>query len=92
VVEDTGQIRQAIEATRADIAETMEALGQKADVKTRVTHGLKEKAEEVRAQVSASADQVRSGERWPDPAARVALAAGLAMMFLVVMVRRRHRR
>lgn len=91
MVEDTSQIRQAIEATRADIAETMEALGQKADVKTRLTHGLKEKAEEVRTQVSASADQVRSGERWPDPAARVALAAGLTMMFLLVMVRRRHR-
>lgn len=105
MVEDTGQIREAIEATRADIAETMEALGQKADVKTRLSHGVKEKADEVKTQVTASAEQFRArlssldgaapdsrpASALPAIPAPVAVAAGIAMMFLLVMARRRHR-
>jgi len=60
VAEDPSQIREAIEETRLEIAETMEALGRKADIKSRLTESVKEKGEEVKAHVSTSADHLLS--------------------------------
>lgn len=57
MAEDTGAIRQAIERTRGDIAETMEALGHKADVKSRLSEGLKEQVHRLAAQGSVPATQ-----------------------------------
>lgn len=39
--QDTRQIHEAIEETRADIAQTMEALGRKVDVKSRLHGGVR---------------------------------------------------
>lgn len=58
MAEDPGKIREAIEETRAEIAQTMEALGHKADVKQRLRKGAKEKSEEVKTQVSTTADHL----------------------------------
>lgn len=60
MAEDTSQIRQAIEETRAEIAETMEALGQKADVKARLSEQVKDKTEELKAAAVSSAEQVKA--------------------------------
>lgn len=73
MAEDPGQIREAIEETRAEIAETMEALGQKADVKGRVTEQVKEKTEELRSTAAASAEQVRARLTAVQEQARAAL-------------------
>jgi transcription initiation factor TFIIIB Brf1 subunit/transcription initiation factor TFIIB len=42
VAEDPGEIREAIEQTRQEIAETMQALGGKADVKARASDKIAE--------------------------------------------------
>ena len=60
MAEDTSQIREAIEETRSEIAETMEALGQKADVKSRLSEQVKEKTEELKTTAIASAEQVKA--------------------------------
>ncbi|HET9076759.1 MAG TPA: DUF3618 domain-containing protein [Acidimicrobiales bacterium] len=60
MAEDASQIRQAIEETRADIAVTMEALGQKADVKERLSEQVKEKTGELKTTAAASVEQVRA--------------------------------
>lgn len=59
MAEDPGQIREAIDETRAEIAETMQALGEKADVKGRVTGQIRSRSEELKAQAAESADQLR---------------------------------
>jgi phage shock protein A len=52
VAEDPDQIRQAIEETRADIADTVQALVEKADVKERIGHTVTEKTSEMRSRAS----------------------------------------
>ncbi len=59
MAEDPSQIREAIEDTRAEIAETMEALGQKADVKGRLSGEVKEKADELKTTAISSAEQLK---------------------------------
>ena len=48
--QEPDQIRQAIEDTREDLADTIEALGQKADVKGRVAEKVKEGSGKAAAQ------------------------------------------
>lgn len=60
MAEDSGQIREAINETRSEIAETVQALGQKADVKTRVSEVVGEKTAELKSRASALQDQARS--------------------------------
>lgn len=58
MAEDASQIREAIEETRTEIAQTMEALGHKADIKGRLSEQVKEKAEEIKTTAAESAEQV----------------------------------
>ncbi len=60
MAEDTSQIREAIEETRSDIAVTIEALGQKADVKGRLTEEVKEKAAEIKTTARSSAEELKA--------------------------------
>ena len=108
MAEDPSQIREAIEDTRAEIAETMEALGQKADVKGRLSEEVKEKADELKttarsslpesAYPAADAAMARVRETASsvssDPARtrRLAMAAGAVVTLLLLRRRRRRRR
>lgn len=73
MAEDPGQIREAIEETRIEIAETMAALGQKADVKARINEQVKEKTEELKASALSSAEQVKAKLGSAQEQARAAL-------------------
>ena len=73
MAEDPSQIREAIEETRIEIAETMEALGQKADVKGRLSEQVKVKTEDLRATAVASAEQVKAKLGSAQEQARAAL-------------------
>lgn len=124
MAKDTSQIREAIEETRAEIAETMEALGQKADVKGRLEEEVKGRADELKtvarssagdlkAKLASAQEQARSAlpesaypaadaaaarlreaasavSAGPARSRRLAIAAGVLVM--VLMVRRRRRR
>lgn len=64
--EDPGQIRQDIERTRADMGDTVEALGYKADVTGRAKGAVADRVGGLRAKVSGSTpdrDQVGRGAR-----------------------------
>jgi hypothetical protein len=69
VVEAASGVRAAIEQDRAELAETVQALVQKADVKERVRETVSEKAGELQQKASAVGDRVRSAT--PDDAQRV---------------------
>lgn len=58
MAQDPGQIREAIEETRADIARTMEALGQKADVKQRLRQQVRDKGDNLKTQVSTQGERL----------------------------------
>lgn len=60
MVEDSGQIREAIEETRSDIAETVQALGEKADVKNRISETVNERTAELKARAAALQDSARN--------------------------------
>jgi ElaB/YqjD/DUF883 family membrane-anchored ribosome-binding protein len=66
MVEDPDAIREAIDETRADLAETIDALGQKADVKSRAADTFDNTKEQVRAKASALGR--RADEAVPDQA------------------------
>jgi hypothetical protein len=79
MAQDTGQIREAIDETRAEIAETIEALGHKADVKARLNQAAIDKRDSALSWAqSIGKDPVRLG----------AVAAGFVLL-LVLTVRRR---
>ena len=78
MAEDPGQIREAIDETRSEIAGTMQALGAKADVKGRVTEAVNEKAGVVREKASQPQSQQIAG-------------GVLVALFLLILLRRRHR-
>jgi MYXO-CTERM domain-containing protein len=59
VAEDPGQIRQAIEETRAEIAGTVQALGEKADVKGRLNQVVAEKTSELRGRATELQESAR---------------------------------
>ena len=57
--EDPDRIRQEIEKTRADMSETVDALGYKADVKTRAKESLVEKKESAKESVVGATQTVK---------------------------------
>ena len=60
MAEDAGQIREAITETRSEIAETMQALGEKADVKARLGEAVNSKTSDLKAKAASLQDQARS--------------------------------
>lgn len=74
MVEDPDAIREAIDETRSDMAETIDALGQKADVKARTAN----KVDETKEQVKAKATELgqRAGQAVPEQA-RPAVASAV---------------
>ena len=84
---DPATLRRDIDQTRSDLGETVEALSQKADVKTQV----KEKVDEGKVQLRQRQETVRQdvSERPAPYAAGAAVAVGVLVLWVV---RRRRRR
>ena len=84
---DPATLRRDIDQTRSDLGETVEALSQKADVKTQ----LKEKVDEGKVQLRQRQETVRQdvAERPAPYAAGAAVAVGVLVLWVV---RRRRRR
>jgi Protein of unknown function (DUF3618) len=57
--QDPGAIRQDIEQTRAEMSETVEAIGYKADVPSRAKDAVSEKVENVKSAVSGTATRAK---------------------------------
>ncbi len=70
MAEDPGTVRASIEATRAELADTIEALGEKADVKGRVAAAARDQKDAAAAQLHAAADHL--GEAVPEAIGRTA--------------------
>jgi ElaB/YqjD/DUF883 family membrane-anchored ribosome-binding protein len=66
VAQDAGQVREAIAQDRAEIAETVQALARKADVKARAKDTLGQKAHQAQQQLSGAAGRARDAT--PDQA------------------------
>jgi hypothetical protein len=81
VAEDPGQIREAIAETRSEIADTVQALGEKADIKARVGTTVQETTDEWKQRAAENPEKVR--------AAAIASAVVL-VLFLWHRRRRRH--
>ena len=60
MAEDTSQIREAIEETRSDIAETMQALGEKADIKGRLSGQFTQTADSLKSTATARSEEVKA--------------------------------
>jgi hypothetical protein len=102
VAEDPGAIREAIEQTRAEMGETIEALGHKADVKGRAAEKidegkrqLQEKVEKVLADaepvITQTAEKARELSERVTISPRVLVAAGAGVLVLLLVVRRARR-
>ena len=74
--QDPDAIRQDIEQTRAEMSETVEAVGYKADVPSRAKEAVSDKVENVKAKVSDTATRAkeavtgatdRASEATPEP-------------------------
>jgi gas vesicle protein len=88
--QDPDELRQDIEQTRAELGETVEAIGYKADVPSRAKEKVSDKVESVKAKVSGTATRAkeavtgtaaRAGEATPSRGAvtqRSRRAAGMA--------------
>ena len=61
---DPSEIREEIEQTRGDMGDTVEALGQKADVKTRVKESVADKRDQVKERITGAGSRV--GDATPD--------------------------
>jgi hypothetical protein len=64
VGKDPSEIREEIEQTRGDMGETVEALGHKADVKTRVKESVADKRDQVKERITGAGSRV--GDATPD--------------------------
>ena len=62
--QDPSEIRAEIEQTRAEMGETVDALGYKADVKTRAKEGIAGKRDRLKERISGTGSRV--GEATPD--------------------------
>ncbi len=58
--QEPSDIREAIEGTRTELADTIEALGHKADFKSRVTENVKEGSENLSAKARGAAEHVQN--------------------------------
>ncbi|MCU4185335.1 DUF3618 domain-containing protein [Acidiferrimicrobium sp. IK] len=107
MAEDPGAIREAIEETREEMADTIQALGQKADVKARAgekvadlkatageaAHKLDQKIpEQARPALDALAPKAQAGAAKMRQNPKAAAAAGGALGLLLLIRRRRRRR
>lgn len=105
MVEDPGALREAIEETRAELGHTIEALGHKADVKSRASERLEDGKQQVRESIVKAEARVEplmssvlerlssmlaNASEKPAAAAAIA-AAGAAVLLVVVTVSGRHR-
>jgi gas vesicle protein len=64
--QDPSEIREQIEHTRADMGETVEALGYKADVKTRTKDNIADKRERLKERITGTTpdpDEVKQGAK-----------------------------
>src|SRR5215213_4084648 len=64
--QDPSEIREQIEHTRADMGETVEALGYKADVKTRAKDNITDKRDRLKERITGTApdpDEVKQGAK-----------------------------
>jgi gas vesicle protein len=64
--QDPSEIREQIEHTRADMGETVEALGYKADVKTRTKDNIADKRDRLRERITGTTpdpDEVKQGAK-----------------------------
>ena len=61
---DPSEIREEIEQTRGDMGDTVEALGHKADVKTRVKESVADKRDQVKERITGAGSRV--GDATPD--------------------------
>ena len=85
MAEEPGQIREAIAQDREDLATTVQALAEKADVKARVKETVADSAQRVKEVTpSDAAEEVR---RRPVPYA----VAAVVVLGLLIMRRRRRR-
>jgi ElaB/YqjD/DUF883 family membrane-anchored ribosome-binding protein len=84
--EEQEQLIHQIEETRAELGDTVDALAQKADVKTRLSEELEQRKAAWRERVSSATPEdakragsqvARTAEERPWPAIGVALALGL---------------
>jgi hypothetical protein len=64
VGKDPSEIREEIEQTRGDMGETVEALGHKADVKTRAKESVADKRDRVKERITGAGSTV--GDATPD--------------------------
>jgi Protein of unknown function (DUF3618) len=92
VVEDPSEIRQRIEESRNELAETVRGLAGKADIKGRLSESASQKAKQVQETVGELG--IRVSESTPDgfkgpPLKTVGVVAVLLMVVLVVKIRRK---
>jgi DNA-binding ferritin-like protein len=107
MAEDPGAIREAIEETREEMAETIQALGQKADVKARanekvddikasageVLHKVDQKIpEQARPALNAVAPKAEAGVAKARENPKALAIAGGALLVVMILRRRRSRR
>ena len=76
--QDPDQIRSEIEATRERMGETVEALGHKADVPTRVKENLADKRDRLKAQMSGTGAKISDSTPDVDVTGNAKKAAGIA--------------
>ena len=77
--QDPSEIRQEIEQTRTEMGDTVEALGYKADVKTRAKDNIADKRDRLKERISGTGSRI--GEATPDAQQvkqRAKRAAGVA--------------
>jgi MYXO-CTERM domain-containing protein len=84
---DPAELRREIEHTRRDLGDTVEALAQKADVKSQVKERVEERKETLRqtGEQAKSTVTTQASERGP----RIAAGAIVALILLLVLRRRR---
>lgn len=104
MAEDPGALHQAIEQTRSELGETIEALGHKADVKSRATEKIDEGGRQVRMAaeravaeaepvLSRATQKARSLSSQLPPWAtdKPAVYAAAAVFVLLMVIQRRRR-
>jgi hypothetical protein len=90
---DIDELQSQIEQTREELAETVDALGAKLDVKARAKEKLSSTTEQARASVGRAVDSATDDKGRPTPPVIVAVSAAAVTALLVtgVVVWRRRR-